>query len=221
MNLDEMIAKIVEETEMSEEEVREKIEQKQKELGGLITPEGAAHVVANELGMNLFEGAARSHVLKIENIIPGMSQVDICGRVLRIYETREFEKKDKSIGKVASLTIGDETGRIRVVFWGDNVGLIEDGKISEGDIIEIKDAYSKETVNEEAEVHMGRRSRISVNPDGVEVALEDDVDKTGEAYMEQEAADESDQENQQDENASDTTKDEGETDEKDDSAEKQ
>jgi len=184
VELNEMVARIVEEKGIDERDVKEKIKSKQKELGGLITPEGAAHVVANELGMNLFEGVSKEHMLKIENVIPGMSKVDLCGKVLRIYETREFEKKDGSAGRVASLTLGDDTGRIRTVFWDDDVALIEEEKISEGDIIKIKEAYSRETINGEAEVHIGRRSRVTINPKGVEIVAEGDMNRSLEALEE-------------------------------------
>ena len=92
MKLDEMVKKISGETGIKEEEILDRIEQKRKELGGLITLEGAAHIVANELGINLFEKLSDIIELKIENIIPGMRNVDVIGRVLRIFHQRALKE---------------------------------------------------------------------------------------------------------------------------------
>lgn len=178
MNLDELVKKISEEAGLEEEEIRERIERKQKELGGLVTLEGAAHIVANEVGVNLFERVSSTPALKIENVIPGMSSVDLVAKVVRIFPAREFEKKDGSKGRVCSLILGDETGTIRAVFWDKDVALIEEGKIKEDDALRIKDGYAKESINGEAEIHIGNRTRVVPNPKGIEdIVLQEDRKK--------------------------------------------
>ncbi len=167
MELEDIIGRVVDETGMGEEDVRSKIDAKQKELGGLVTPIGAAHIIANEAGVNLLEGLSKSNELKIENIIPGMNSVDVVGRVTRIFPAREFEKADKTKGRVASLILADETGTIRIVFWGVDVALLED-KIEEGDVLRIREGYTKENINGEAEIHMGVRARAIINPKDVD-----------------------------------------------------
>ena len=164
MKLDEMVKKISGETGIKEEEILDRIEQKRKELGGLITLEGAAHIVANELGINLFEKLSDIIELKIENIIPGMRNVDVIGRVLRIFPSKSFKRTDGKEDKMCSMIIGDETGNIRVVVWGRNVNLIESGEIVEGDILKIRGGYTKENINGEPEIHINNRTRIIVNP---------------------------------------------------------
>lgn len=168
MELEEIIGRIANETGRGEEEVQSKIEAKQKELGGLVTPIGAAHIIANEAGINLLEGLSKSSELKIENIIPGMNSVDVVGRVTRIFPPREFEKADKTKGRVGSLILADETGTIRVVFWGKDTTLLEEGKIEEGDVLRIREGYTKENLNGEAEVHLGIRARVIINPKDVD-----------------------------------------------------
>jgi replication factor A1 len=167
MELDEIISRIVSETGMGEEEVQARVEEKQKELGGLVTPIGAAHIIANEAGINLLEGFSKSNELKIENVIPGMSSVDVVGRVTRVFSPREFEREDKSKGRVASLILADDTGSIRVVLWGKDTALLEEGKIEEGDVLRIRNAYTKENINGEAEIHLGTRARVIINPKDV------------------------------------------------------
>ena len=87
-----------------------------KQLSGLISKEGAAHIVANELGVKIFEQA--SGKLQIKNILAGMRNVEAVGKVTRKFELREFQTENRS-GKVASVVIGDETGTIRMVMWGE------------------------------------------------------------------------------------------------------
>ncbi|MFQ6136021.1 MAG: DUF2240 family protein [Candidatus Hydrothermarchaeales archaeon] len=180
MNLDDLISKILDESDLEKEEIKSRIKDKQEELGGLITPEGAAHIVASELGIDLFEGISKTPALKIENVIPGMSSVDIAGRVLRIFEPREFEREDGTKGKVCSLILADETGTIRVVFWGKDIDLIEKGEIQEGGIIKIMEGYTKENIRGEAEIHIGNRARVIIDPKDIarDIPLPEDMMKT-------------------------------------------
>ncbi len=163
-----IIQRIADESELGEEELKERIERKREELGGLITPEGAAYIVANEIGINLFEGESKAPELKLGNVIPGMKSVNVAGNVMRIYAPKEFDKKDGSTGRMSSLILGDETGTIRVVFWGKEIDMIEEGKLKEGDVLMIQDGYSKEDREGKAEIHVASRSGVIVNPSDIE-----------------------------------------------------
>ena len=112
--LSDIISRIKEKTNLSDEDINNKIEAKLKQLSGLISHEGAAHIIANELGVKLFEIA--SGRLQIKNILVGMRDVEVVGKVMQVNELREF-KTDNRDGKVASFVIGDETGAIRTVMW--------------------------------------------------------------------------------------------------------
>ncbi len=142
----------------SEFDVR--IKQKINELSGLISEEGAAHIIANELGIELANTTKSK--LKIKEIYAGMKAVTTVGKVVRKFDVREFAKGDNK-GRVCSLIMGDETGTIRVVFWNDQVMVAE--KIKEDDIISIKEGYVKEN-NAQKEVHLGERATVVVNPPG-------------------------------------------------------
>ncbi|MBI5060906.1 MAG: hypothetical protein HZB67_01185 [Candidatus Aenigmarchaeota archaeon] len=69
--------------------------------------------------------------LNIQNLIPGMQNVDVLGRITRINE-REFTT-ERGSGKVANVTISDESGSIRVVLWGNEIEKISG--LSEGDVV--------------------------------------------------------------------------------------
>lgn len=166
LKYEDIVKKIVEEKKLSEIEVKARIEGKLKQLSGLISKEGAAHIVANELGLKLFSGFTRD--IQIKDIISGLGNVNINGRVIDIKEVREYNKDGRS-GKVVNFMIGDETGIIRVTLWDTNhIKLIEGGKIKVGDIVRIKSAYSKEN-NGFKEIHLGNRGDILINPPNVQI----------------------------------------------------
>ncbi|MBI2657810.1 hypothetical protein HYX08_03910 [Candidatus Woesearchaeota archaeon] len=166
---EEIILKINEKTQMSVSEIEERIEKKLKQLSGLISKEGAAHIIANELGVKIFEPL--SGKLQIKNILSGMRDVETVGKVLQIYETREFMKGD-SLSKVASMLVGDETGTIRVVMWGSQAD--NAANLGQGFIVKVVGGYVREN-NGRKEIHLNDKSQLLINPKGEavkEVAVE-------------------------------------------------
>src|SRR3989338_2416641 len=125
MQYEEVISKIKEKTKLDDHEIQRKIDDKLTELSGLISKHGAAHIIANELGVNLYEQTTGR--LKVKNILAGMRNVEIAGKVQSIFELREFNTGTKQ-GKVRSMMIGDETGAIRVVLWNDQTDKISQVK---------------------------------------------------------------------------------------------
>jgi ssDNA-binding replication factor A large subunit len=84
---DLLIERIVRTTGKTKEEIEEKVEAKKEKLSGLISKEGAAQIIAAELGIN-FE----DQDLKIEELLPGMRKVNVIGKVM----TRKERKERKS-----------------------------------------------------------------------------------------------------------------------------
>ena len=160
---EEIILKINENTKMTTSEIEDRIEKKMKQLSGLISKEGAAHIVANELGVKIFEPL--SGRLQIKNILSGMRDVETVGKVLQVYEIKEFATETRT-GKVASMLIGDETATIRVVMWGaqaDNVN-----NLSLGDVVKVLGSYVREN-NGRKELHLNDRSQLLINPQGEKI----------------------------------------------------
>lgn len=158
---EDIVIKIKEKAGISEDEIKSKVDEKLKQLSGLVSKEGAAHIVANELGVKLFE--AVSGKLQIGNILAGMRDVETLGKVQQVFGINEFQRKDGTPGKVCSSVVGDETGTIRIVGWGtqaDNVA-----KIKEGDIAKIVGGYVRENQGRK-EVHLNDRSKLILNPPG-------------------------------------------------------
>ena len=148
---------------LSEKEIDAKVNEKMKQLSGLISREGAAHIISNELGIKLLEQT--SGKLQIKNIIEGMRDVETVGRVQQKYELREFNTNGRQ-GKVASLVLADETGRIRVVMWGDQADNLNN--LKENDILKVQGGYVRNNTGR-LELHINDRSKVIINPPGESV----------------------------------------------------
>jgi len=90
-----------------------------------------------------------------------MRDVDIEGKVAKVFPPTSFERKGKQ-GKVQNIVIGDESGTVRVTFWNEDVEKVKD--LQEGDVIRIQHGYVKEGFRGGVEYHAGRRSDIQINP---------------------------------------------------------
>ncbi len=171
ISYDEIISTIVEKSGLSREEIESKVKEKIDKLSGLVSKEGAAHIVANELGVQIIEKVAEATQLEIKNIVEGLRNVCVVGKVVRKFEVKTFDRRDGSQGKVGSLILADQTGTVRVVFWNDH---IEDfDKISEGDVLEVKNAYArKNKLSGNIELQLNSNSNLTINPEGVSVDVE-------------------------------------------------
>lgn len=117
------------------DEINRLVEAKRAKLSGLISREGAAQIIAAELGIN-FE----KEKIKINELLPGMKKVNVIGKIIKIFPVREFKKENRE-GKVINFIFADDTGNIRTVLWDTNhIDLLEKGLIKEGDFIEITNA---------------------------------------------------------------------------------
>ncbi|MCK5449783.1 DUF2240 family protein [Candidatus Pacearchaeota archaeon] len=149
-NYDLLIERIAKSAGLEKEEVGRRVEAKKAKLSGLISKEGAAQIIAAELGIN-FE----DQDLKISELMSGMKRVNVIGKIINLFPVREYSKNGRE-GKVANFVIADETGNTRVVLWDVNhIGLIEDGTIKQDDVIEIKNGSTRDN-----EIHLSGFSEL-------------------------------------------------------------
>lgn len=161
---DEIVEKIQSEKGISKDDIERMVEDKMKQLADLVSREGAAHIIANQLGVKIFEEVEKRE-LKVKDIFAGMTSVNILVRVLNIYNIIEYRKEGR-YGRVVSMLIGDETSVIRAVFWDENlIKKVEKNEIKPGDVLRIKNAYSREN-NGFIEIHLGSKSQVIINPEG-------------------------------------------------------
>ncbi len=158
MDYNLLVGRIVKEAGLEKSEVERKIEAKKAKLSGLISKEGAAQIVAAELGVD-FDNVQ----VKISEIGAGMKNANLIGKIIRLFPVREFERNGRK-GKVCSFIIADDTGSIRIVLWDTNhIELIETEKIKEGDVIEIKNGNVRGQ-----EVHLSNFAEIKKSEEVLE-----------------------------------------------------
>ncbi len=164
-NYQKLIQRIARSSGISEQEIERKVEAKRAKLSGLISKEGAAQVVASELGINFDQ-----ENIKISEILPSMKKVNLVGKIIRLFPVREYEKNNKK-GKIGSFVLGDETSNIRTVLWDTNhISLIEKQEIKEGDVVEISNANIRNS-----ELHLSGFSDIKLSNQKLDKVVEGKV----------------------------------------------
>ena len=106
---------------------------------------------------------------RVEDLTLGASDVDLVGRVLDTDSIRTFDRDDGSEGRVANLTLGDETGRVRVTLWDDKADLAEE--FAAGEVVEVGDGYVRER-DGDLELHVGDRGTVERVDEDVEYVPE-------------------------------------------------
>lgn len=131
-NYEQILKLISESSKLPIEEIERRIEARRAKLSGLISKEGAAQIIASELGVS-FE----KQKMKISGLLSGMKRINLTGKIVKMNRVVEYNKNGKS-GKIGSFLLADDTSNIRVVLWDTNhISLIEKGVIKDGDVIEI------------------------------------------------------------------------------------
>jgi ssDNA-binding replication factor A large subunit len=131
-NYEQIVKLVAEGANLPVEEIERRIEARRAKLSGLISKEGAAQIIASELGISFDK-----QKMKISGLLSGMKKISITGKIIRMNKIAEYNKNGRS-GKIGSFLIADDTSNIRVVLWDTNhIQLIETGAIKEGDVIDI------------------------------------------------------------------------------------
>ncbi|AQL42472.1 replication factor A [Halorientalis sp. IM1011] len=105
----------------------------------------------------------------IDALTLGQSDVNVRGLVLDTESVRTFDRDDGSEGRVANLSIGDETGRIRVTMWDERADRAEE--LSAGTAVEVVDGYVRER-DGDLELHVGEHGAVEAVEETVEFTPE-------------------------------------------------
>lgn len=135
MNYERIMGMLGEKCNKSREEIEEMVEQKRLEFGGLISAEGAAHIIAKDFGISFSNEST-----KIADIRSSPASVE--GVVESVLSFREFEKNGRK-GKVANVVLSDGTGSIRTVLWDKDAELVATGRLGEGSVVKLANAMVK------------------------------------------------------------------------------
>jgi len=163
--VDEILAK---RSDLTADQVRKLIEEKKNEGRGLLSDEGAARLVAEELliqtrGTEL----GRMHV---KNLVSGLNDVTLSGRVLLAWPAQQFQRRDGTTGRVMRIVLVDRSGKARCALWDRHVDVAERAGNLQGRMLRIGHAYTRQGLTGEAEVHAGDRSSVEFDPSGLQMS---------------------------------------------------
>ena len=97
--------------------------------------------------------------MKISDIKDGMGSINVVGKLLDISDIRNFNKKDGSKGRVGNITIGDDTGKIRITMWDDKTDKMAELRL--GDAVEVINGYARENnFNQQVEIQIGNHGLL-------------------------------------------------------------
>ena len=166
---------------LEDEEIEKAIRKKNREFGGFMSQEGMLFLIAKERGINIRNPELDPEVyhmteeeidydeftIPISEVNEGMSNIVILGKVIQKFNINEFTRNDGSVGTVGSFMLQDESDAIKVVVWDEQVKILQSEYFHEGILLRIIEGYSKMGRDEKLEIHLGRRGKIMVSPEGV------------------------------------------------------
>jgi replication factor A1 len=148
--------------DLSEDTILTLIEEKKKEGRGLLSDEGAARLVAEELLIQT-RGTELGR-MQLRDLVSGLNDVTVSGRVLMAWPPQKFQRRDGTPGRVLRLVLVDRSSRASCALWDRHVDVISRKGNLQGRVVRIGHAYTRQGLSGDTEVHAGDRSSIDVDP---------------------------------------------------------
>ncbi|HJX23706.1 MAG TPA: OB-fold nucleic acid binding domain-containing protein [Candidatus Bathyarchaeia archaeon] len=94
--------------------------------------------------------------MELSEITAGMKQVNVKAKVVEISEPREVMTKFGSNATVATVIIEDDSGKMKLSLWNEDIG-----KVSVGAVVEITNGYVT-SFKGENQLNVGRYGQLKV-----------------------------------------------------------
>jgi replication factor A1 len=146
---------------MPREELLSMVERKKQESHGLLSDEGAARLLAQQLA-GLSGQSINISDQRISSVQAGLSDATISGEILSISQLREFQRSDGSVGKLVRVKLKDGSGQITCVLWDSTAEIVEKEQLSAGSELRLAHGYTRLGLAGEVEFHLGSRSSIEI-----------------------------------------------------------
>ena len=178
ISIDELYQKLLD-SGISEAELEKQVQHKESEFGGFMSKQGILFIIAKENGIYVQSPDVNKQLydefedeidydefsINVSELKEEMKNIVLVGKIVKVFEPREFSRKDGTIGKVVSFLFGDGSQEIKIILWDDKVDIIKNEFFRVGDILRIIGAYCKKGKNGNLEVHLGKRGKIELSPD--------------------------------------------------------
>ena len=152
--------------EITQERLLARLSAARDMTGGLIADASLLRMIAAEFGIEVpREDGTFKPRLSLGHMVAGLSNATVTGRIIAVYPVKTFEG-EKS-GKLASVTIADNNGTLRVVLWNEKAAYAESGELKSGQIVKFSHGYTKQDRYGVPELHIGERSQIDLTPQNI------------------------------------------------------
>ncbi len=158
---DEIVQKLVD-YGLSQEEIEKKIEEKKAVMAG-VSEDGIALMVAKESGVNVAQPVLKE--LKIGSVVPNMRNITLYGKIIDKQPVREFNT-ERSSGKVQNLVLADDTGRIRMSLWNDEIDKYD---FDTGTVVKLVNCVTRKDNLDNPEVRLGYNGIIEESDAEIEM----------------------------------------------------
>jgi len=154
---------LLENPQLSEEQLLERLSNERKRTGGLLGDETLLRLIAAKCGVAVEQnGICSSGVLATCRLFAGLNDVTVEGRVIAVFPARSFEGEKP--GKYATAWLADNDGTLRIMLWNEKAELVESAFLKVGQVARFVHGYTREDRNGKVELHVGGRSSVEVEP---------------------------------------------------------
>jgi len=159
--MEDLIGKILaQRKDLTRERIQELIEEKKREAQDLLSDQGAARLVAEELLVVTEPALALS--IEIQKLVAGLNDVSLTAEVLASEPPRSFARQDGSTGQVVRIVLADDSGKIGCTIWDAKADeILKHGDLT-GSSITIRHGYTRAGLAGEVELNAGERSEITL-----------------------------------------------------------
>lgn len=157
---DEMMGVLLAQPGVTREQIEEKIRQKKEKIGaGYLNDEGAAFLVAADMGVTLEEPRG-SEVSGIGDLQVGAKDVSFAARVMCASPARSLTRKDGSPLMLRTVVVYDGGQSVAIKLWDEQAKMPGLEKLRPGDAVRISGAYVRADRNGEKAVGVGDSGAI-------------------------------------------------------------
>jgi replication factor A1 len=146
---------------IARDELLSMMEKKKQESHGLLSNEGAIRLLAQQLSTTGFPILDLKDQ-RIMSVHAGFNDVTITGQIVSVSDVREFQRADRSQGKVLKARVADGSGQITCVFWDAMADNFAREALASGSSVRILHGYTKYGLAGEVEFHLGSRASIQI-----------------------------------------------------------
>ncbi len=150
--------------EVTEEEIRDKLQEEKSRTGGLLGDETLLRLIAAKYGVEVEHNRIHNNgILSTGRLFAGLNDVTVAGRLIAVYPTRTFEGEKP--GKFARLIIVDHDGILPIILWNDKTDLVEKSELKAGQVIRVLHGYTRQDRYNKIELHIGNKGQVQINPE--------------------------------------------------------